>query len=314
MFQARLVNPVHLDPALLIELPQSSQKWLMDCGDLHALPLGTLQSVTTVFLSHGHIDHWIGLDALVRAQLFSAQTLRIVGPEGLLQLLQSRLQGYAWNLIADSPFVVEGYQWQDGAWQGRSFPCAQAFQPAEELHGLPDLSGWELRWVEVEHGVPCLGYRLQHPPQFRFSSNDCPHRPGPWVEQSKQSRRLAQPDLVIQIGSLTVRAEQTWNWLEPLPEMSLAYITDTRLDPATRKRIAQALGPTRTLWCEAAFLEHQGHLAETKLHATAQEAARLAEELPCQELRLFHLSRRTQGKVEEHLNEARQIFGPTFAG
>lgn len=286
----------------------------MDCGDLHALPLGTLQSVTTVFLSHGHIDHWIGLDALVRAQLFCAQTLRIVGPEGLLELLQSRLQGYAWNLIGDSPFVVEGYEWREGRWQGTRFPCCRAFRAGDELQGLPDLGGWDLRWVQLQHGVPCLGYRLQHPAQFRFLGADCPHRPGPWIEQAKQSRRLGLPDQVIELGQVALPAAQTWRWLEALPELSLAYITDTRLDSTTRERIVNALGPTQVLWCEAAFLEHQQHLAEAKLHATAREAARLALELPCQELRLFHLSRRTQGQVDEHLQEARQLFAPTFAG
>src|SRR5687768_7604026 len=94
----RLVNPIHLDPALLVTLPQSAEQWLFDCGDLHPLPLADLQRITTLFLSHGHIDHWIGLDQVLRAQLFNDHTLRVMGPSGTLQMLASKLQGYAWNL------------------------------------------------------------------------------------------------------------------------------------------------------------------------------------------------------------------------
>jgi len=284
----------------------------MDCGDLSRLSLSELHAVDTVFLSHGHIDHWIGFDQLLRAQLFQGHELRILGPAGLHDMLEGKLRGYTWNLVADSQLVIAGYEWNGGKWLRRDYPCARRFQsgplaPAE----LPALEGWELSWVELQHGVPCLGFRLQAPRQFRFRVEQAQAEglaPGPWVEQLKRSRALGHSQLKLRLGERELSAESLWDLLEELEPCSLAYITDTRLGPDIRLRIVERFGPTQQLWCEAAFLEHQSQLAQDKLHATAREAAQLAIELPARELHLFHLSRRTQGQAEEHLREARALF------
>lgn len=310
MFHCRLVNPVHHDPALLLSLPQMAQRWLLDCGDLHALSLHELLQIDTVFVSHAHIDHWIGLDALMRAQLFGERPLRILGPRGILDMIAGRLAGYAWNLVSRSQFVVEGYEWSGKEWQSRHFPCSQRFVGQPAAPGLPFLENWTLRWVELEHGVPCLGYRLESPGSYRFR-DDCPHPPGAWVGILKERVLAHQWEGTISVGGVERTTVELAQWLRPLPTHQLAYITDTRLDPGTRARVVEAFGPTRLLWCEAAFLESQRDLAESKLHSTATEAALLAGELSCERLQLFHLSRRTQGRAEPHLQEARAIFPET---
>ena len=285
----------------------------MDCGDLSRLSLSELHAVDTVFLSHGHIDHWIGLDQLLRSHLFQPGQLRILGPTGLHGMLAGRLQGYAWNLVSQSPFSVSGYELRGELWWRVDYPCADRFQPqgVPRSEALPELEGWKLSWVELDHGVPCLGYRLQSPRQFRFHPAAAQAQglsPGPWVEQLKRSRMAGEGEAWIQVGETRVRSRSLWDLLCEIPANSLAYITDTRLDPATRGRIVSRFGATEQLWCEAAFLERQRPLAESKLHATAREAAELARELPAEQLHLFHLSRRTQGIAEEHLREARAIF------
>jgi len=306
-----LVNPIHHDPALLLTLPQSSQRWLLDCGDLHALSLHELQQINTVFVSHAHIDHWIGLDALVRAQLFGERPLRILGPQGILNMLAGRLAGYAWNLVSRSQFSVQGFEWTGEAWSSSHFPCCQRFQPSPASSGLPDLEGWSLRWVELQHGVPCLGYRLESPRSFRFQEG-CPLAPGPWIVQVKAQLAQGLREGTVLVAGEPYLVEELSQWFRPLPTHQLGYVTDTRLDPETRARIVEAFGPTQVLWCEAAFLESQRDLAEAKLHSTATEAAWLARELGCERLQLFHLSRRTQGLAEAHLSEARATFANTF--
>lgn len=310
MFQCRLVNPIHHDPALLLTLPQSAQRWLLDCGDLHPLSLHELLQINTVFVSHAHIDHWIGLDALMRAQLFGEQPLRVLGPEGILDMLAGRLTGYAWNLVSRSRFVVEGYEWNGQEWLSRHFPCCDRFVGREAPSGLPDLDNWGLRWVELRHGVPCLGFRLESPLSYRFRE-ECPLPPGPWISQLKERVGRGQGG-PLEVAGQFYEVSELAQWLRILPSHQLAYVTDTRLDEATRGRIVQAFGPTRLLWCEAAFLESQRELAESKLHSTAGEAASLACELSCERLQLFHLSRRTQGLAEAHLREARAIFPETY--
>ncbi|MBX3166497.1 MAG: MBL fold metallo-hydrolase [Candidatus Eremiobacteraeota bacterium] len=311
MFHCRLVNPVHHDPALLLSLPQLAQRWLLDCGDLHALSLHELLQIDTVFVSHAHIDHWIGLDALMRAQLFGDRPLRVLGPKGILDMLAGRLAGYAWNLVSRSQFVVEGYEWTGTVWKSRHFPCSHRFVGREAASGLPALENWSLRWVELEHGVPCLGYRLESPISFRFRE-ECPYPPGPWIATLKARMVAGTLEGTLLVAGEERPLSELRQWVRALPPEQLAYVTDTRLDPGTRARIVEAFGPTRVLWCEAAFLESQRALAESKLHSTATEAALLACELECERLQLFHLSRRTQGQADQHLREARQIFQETY--
>jgi ribonuclease Z len=316
VFRRRLVNPIHLDPALLLTLPQSSEQWLFDCGDLHGLALADLQRISTIFLSHGHIDHWIGLDQVLRAQLYNSQTLRVMGPAGTLDMLGGRLRGYAWNLVAGSPFRVEGYELSPRGWVGQAFPCARGFEAEGAVRpAYPDLGGWRLQWVELEHGVPCLGYRVESPPTYRFLRERAEGLvPGPWVEELKQSRIGMDAERRIGLGDRWQRAGNLWHLLEAVPLHEVAYVTDTRLSEEVRQRIVSAFGRTAELWCEAAFLEEQRELAEGKKHATAREAASLAAELRCERLYLFHLSRRTQGEPEAHLREAREVFASTEAG
>lgn len=312
MLRCRLVNPLHGDPGLLLTLPQSSEQWLLDCGDLHAVSLADLQHISTVFITHGHIDHWIGLDQLLRSQLFQDHTLRVMGPAGTLRMLAGRLQGYAWNLVSDSPYRVEGYELQERGWVGQLFPCATGFRPQQpERPAYPSLAGWSLKWVAVEHGVPCLAYRLESPASYRFLQDRAGAQglaPGPWVDDLKQSRIGEDPDRRLTVGDRWQRAGNLWHLLEARPSYQLAYVTDTRLSPAVRQQIVSAFGPTSDLWCETAFLEHQRALAENKLHATAAEAAWLARELDCRRLHLFHLSRRSQGIPDEYKAEAAEIF------
>jgi len=311
MLRCQLVNPIHLDPGLLLSLPQSSEKWLLDCGDLHPLSLQQLQQISTVFLSHAHIDHWIGLDALLRAQLFGLRPLRILGPSGLHTMLAGRLQGYAWNLVSRSQFSIQAFEWTGQQWSSCIFECAQSFRPKAGPAKLPDFEGWSLKWVELNHGVACLGYRLESPQRYRFDPA-CPHPPGPWIEELKTALTLRQPERVVQVGSQSLPAADLKNWLSPIPTYQVGYITDTRLDDPTRRDIQNSFGPTRQLWCEAAFVQSQQDLAVAKKHATAREAAQLAVELSAERLNLFHLSRRSQGQADEHLREAREIFPNTW--
>lgn len=249
----------------------------------------------------------------MRAQLFGDRPLRVLGPRGILDMLAGRLAGYAWNLVSRSQFVVEGYEWTGSAWCSRHFPCCDRFIGREAAPGLPGLENWNLRWVELEHGVPCLGYRLESPQTYRFRE-ECPYPPGPWISHLKERAGEGKLQGTLLVAGQQRSLSELSQWLRVLPTEQLAYITDTRLDPATRARIVTAFGPTRVLWCEAAFLESQRDLAEAKLHSTATEAALLASELECERLQLFHLSRRTQGVADEHLREARQTFVETYVG
>jgi len=62
LFQHRLLNQPFGDPALYVRLAGEKKALLIDLGDVSCLEPGKLLKVEDVFVSHTHIDHFIGFD------------------------------------------------------------------------------------------------------------------------------------------------------------------------------------------------------------------------------------------------------------
>lgn len=84
LFQLRLLNGVFGDPGLFVRLRWERRALLLDLGDLTTQPPGELLKVTDIFVSHTHIDHFIGFDHLLRIVLGRGQTIRLFGPPGII--------------------------------------------------------------------------------------------------------------------------------------------------------------------------------------------------------------------------------------
>ena len=90
-----LVNGRFGDPALYVECMFERWALLFDLGDQHALSARKLLRIRDVFVSHTHIDHFIGFDQLLRILIGRDQTVRLFGPSGILETVEHKLAGYA---------------------------------------------------------------------------------------------------------------------------------------------------------------------------------------------------------------------------
>ena len=64
-FAPRLVNGPFGDPGLLVELRWQGSAVLFDLGRNDGLPAAELLKVSHVFVSHTHMDHFIGFETIV---------------------------------------------------------------------------------------------------------------------------------------------------------------------------------------------------------------------------------------------------------
>lgn len=309
------------DPAFLITPAQWETSLLFDCGNLQHLKPRDLQRIRWLFLSHLHIDHFIGFDQLLRARLFSDIPLTVYGPQGTTRTLAHRLQGYAWNLTSDSPFVVRSFDLHTSEpISGLEFSCSHGFQPVvlksdsespSADHSIELAKGATVQSHLVEHGVACLCYRLNliNPPKFSLEkAQELGLNPGPWVRELI----LGQP-ITMEVQGAT----RSQNWLSKellaLPACSsLGYLTDTQITPPLAEHLARFFHRVDLLLSECAYLKEEAELAAQHLHMTTENVGTLAKRSLTKKLWLFHLSRRhLKNGGGAHLNQVRAIFDST---
>ncbi len=83
LLHPHLLNQPFGDPALYVELKGERSALLFDLGDITTLRAGKILKISRVFVSHMHMDHFIGFDHLLRLFLARDATLRVYGPRGL---------------------------------------------------------------------------------------------------------------------------------------------------------------------------------------------------------------------------------------
>ncbi|MEW6284387.1 MAG: MBL fold metallo-hydrolase, partial [Candidatus Eremiobacterota bacterium] len=296
-WQAALVNPPGGDPGLYLSLPNREGSILIDCGDLSPLSLRDLLRVRRLFVSHTHIDHFVGFDQLLRAQLFSPNGLEVYGPEGLTDQVRGKLSGYAWNLVDDSPFRVVVHEIRPDSVQRTAFWCRDRFQPLPdgEAGGI-DLQEPVVTFCWVVHNVPCLAYRLEwraHTRVDKQALKELAREPGPWLSQLKRDP-AADPELAARV-------------LQRVPARALVYVTDTLWNKESGPRLLELARGAEELWCEACFVHNHLDKAREHLHLTARQAGRLARDAGVARLHLFHHSRR-YADGSAHLEEAAAVF------
>ena len=98
LFHAPLVNGRFDDPALYVETQFEARAALFDLGDIATLPPRKILKIEHVFVSHMHIDHFIGFDHLLRLNVGREKEINLYGPQGFIDCVDHKLQAYCWNL------------------------------------------------------------------------------------------------------------------------------------------------------------------------------------------------------------------------
>ena len=98
-FSTKLINDPLGDPGLMVGLLHERRALLFDLGDLSAISNSELLKVSHVFVSHTHIDHFIGFDRLLRVVFGLGKTISLFGPEKFISNIEGKLAGFTWNLV-----------------------------------------------------------------------------------------------------------------------------------------------------------------------------------------------------------------------
>lgn len=318
----RLVNGRFGDPALLVEFAHERAAVMLDCGDLSALSARDLLRIGTVAVSHMHMDHLIGFDALLRVNVGRDAQIDLYGPEGFADRIGHKLQGYTWDLVGryttDVVFHVAELVAPERL-QRYAFRFSRCFE-VEEL-GEADAPGgticetarWRLTAAILEHHGPCLGYALAEPQRINVWKTRLERRglaPGAWLNALKQAVREGAPDDTP--VALADDSHQPLGALRDLVSIvrgtKVGYATDLRDTPANRAALVRLFAEAHVVFIEASFAADEPGRAWERAHLTTTAAGEIARAADARRVEPFHFSPRYEGEEERLLAEVQAAF------
>ena len=326
-FRPFLVNDLFGDPALYVGLPWARRALLFDLGDLAALSAGRLLKISDVFVSHAHVDHFVGFDYLLRVLLGRPKALRLYGPPGFIDHVDGKLRGYAWNLVDGYSLSIEVHEVHPNRVQCACFACPRSFRREEAPDSLArdgllvSEPEFRVRCVHLDHRIPCLAFALEEPIHLNVDKarlDELGLPVGPWLMDVKRAIRSGESDETairiawsdsegrhvrsLPLGVLRREVVRT------SPGQKLVYVTDVLDSAENRERILSLASGADIFYCEAGYPERDVERARARYHLTTVQAGRLAAEAGARHFAVFHLSPKYRDCAGDLVAEAMAAF------
>jgi ribonuclease Z len=327
IFHPSLVNGRYGDPTVYVETLFEKHSLLFDVGEIASLSARKIRRVDQIFVSHAHIDHFVGFDHLLRLLVGREKTVQLYGPPGFVERVFHKLQAYRWNLVETYPcdlvFVVSEFETPNSMSTTR-FRLKKAFaaEPSvshKTLAGvLCDEPTHRVSAAILEHGTPCLAFALQEAAHVNVWKNRLSERGlpvGPWLRSLKKAvvERRTDDHLVHIDGSATsddrlVPLGSLRDLLTVAAGQKIAYVTDVADTPANRAAIVALVQNADILFIEAAFAGADAGLARDRAHLTTTAAGEIARAANVHRVEPFHFSPRYSGERARMLAEVMAAF------
>jgi ribonuclease Z len=335
LFEARLVNDPSGDPGLYVDLRDEGRALLFDLGDIAALPPRKLLRLSHVFVSHTHMDHFVGFDTLLRVVLGRKQRLVLFGGPGFVAQVEHKLRAYTWNVVQrySVELVLEVRELGlDGRGCSAYFSSRTGFAHAEgaPFDGAGDLllddTLFRVRGRFVDHEMPCLAFAIEEKARARVAKDRLAAlglSTGPWLRDLKLAilsaapahtpirlrwrDRLGAHEASRSVGELSAIV------LDQIPGQRIGYVTDLRFTDANRRALAPLLAGVDQLFIESVFLDADRAHAQRKNHLTAWQAGRIAREVGARAVVPFHVSPRYGGHAAPLEAELRSAWSGAAA-
>jgi ribonuclease Z len=323
----RYIKPIFFaglfdDPLLLVEMRPLGRSLLFDCGRIHHLAKRVLKSIDAIFISHAHMDHFMGIDTFIRSAHVSPKTFTIFGPPGLAAKLFAKLNGYDWNLAEPywCSFLV--HEIHHDKIESFLFPGSEGF-PCRETGSKPRQGPtiYRNRFITVDadildHRIPVLSFRINE-------------RHGFTVDEEK----IAAEGLVkgAWLGEMERRFAQGWQGTEPLNVVrrsddgpvsesvespaalygrirkdmepaAVGYLTDMGFTTDNLERAAALFSGVSLMVCECSFLSGDRDKARESFHLCTDDLNVIMERVKPKFLLPMHLSK-------GYIHESHLLYG-----
>jgi len=298
-FHHRLVNSQYEDPCLFVRLLRERRAFLFDAGHIDRLSSGDLLKITDVFVTHMHIDHFVGFDTILRALLRRETPLKVYGPKDIIECVEGKLRGYTWNLIEEYPLKLEVFSITDREISHSSFYAENRFKRIDR--DVAAFSGivfqeppFSVKAAVLSHGIPCLGFALEE--EFHINIDKAALHSmglpvGPWLSELKRMiRNQASSDTLLTINGREYPLSDLITVAMVTSGQKVSYITDISPDENNLNKVVELVRDSDTLYCEAYFLHGDLERAFERHHLTAKITGEIARKSKVKDLVLIHFS------------------------
>lgn len=324
MFSAHLINDTSADPGVYVKFKYRNEALLFDLGEIHALAPRQILRVTHIFISHTHMDHFIGFDHLLRICLGRDMHLSLLGPPGFTKNIEGKLSAYTWNLVHNyaNDFVIRVFEIHETETRETRFSCRGGFRAEgttteKREDPLVDEKRFTVRTTFLDHKVPSLAFSMREKTQINIMKNALEEMglaPGNWLVRLKDDIRDGiRDDFPVEArlkegGTRTIPLGKLKRLVRTMPGQKVSYVTDTAYNSDNAKKIVDLARGSDILFIEAPFLQEDAAIAADKYHLTARQASILAREAGAKEIRIFHLSPKYKGRERLLMDEAMGAF------
>ena len=269
-------------PSLVVR--RETELLMFDCGEgtqrqmMHA-GIG-LNKPMTLFISHLHPDHTLGLPGLLMTMtsLMRENPMHIYGPPGFSLFYKTLRKA----LPVETSFSIE----------------ITDLKPGDTV----DRTEYMVKTTLAKHDIPCLAYSMEEKP-----------RPGRFYPTKAKKLGVPEGPLwrqlqygeAVKVDGRTVKPGEVTG--PPRPGLKVVYAIDTR--PVDRiRRLAKNAD---VLLHDGGFEESRREKADEYFHSTAKEAAEVAKRAGAKKLVLIHISAVSRDD-RILLKEARSVFKDTI--
>lgn len=270
--------------AQLLEI--KGRLFLIDCGEGTQVALRKSKSkfarVKHIFISHLHGDHFYGLIGLISTfhLLGRDATLTIYGPTGIRQIIELQLKFSGTKL---------------------NFPLEFIELESRESIKIYEDEKLTVSTIPLDHRVYTNGFLFQEKEGERKLNVDAAEEYN--IDKSYYRKLKLGYDVINNKGKLIENHLVTF---PPEPPKSYAFCSDTKYSP----KIIPLIKNVSVLYHESTFLETHKEYCEITKHATAKQAALIAQQAEVGQLILGHYSTRYES-IELFKEEAQTVFKNT---
>jgi ribonuclease Z len=312
-----LVNGPFEDPSLFVRITREKRAFLFDIGNISKLGPGDLQKTTDVFVTHTHIDHFIGFDMLLRSLLRRETPLRVYGPSNIADCVEGKLKGYTWNFIKEYPIKIEVLCIDKGQLISSNFDAINAFARSEnyriEFTGIVlKEPSFTVKALHVDHQTSCLAFTAEE--EFHININkasliDRGLPVGPWLSEFKKALREEEPEETeFMISDRRYKLGKLRDIAMTTKGQKISYVTDMAISNENVGKVIEFVRDSDTLYCEAYFMDKDRDRALKRFHLTARTSGMIARQAGVKNLVVMHFSPRYLNEAVSPEDEAMKEF------